>query len=127
MAAQALGAGALMAKLDVQSAYRLLPVHPTDRVAWRTLRRRHAVVQTKVGAKNIYGCRRRSGVDRPAAWCAVCRPLDYLNEKMQKIEGEIDGRPVSIIFDGTTHVCEAMVIVLRFVNEKWKIQQRVCA
>ena len=32
VAAQALGAGALMAKLDVQSAYRLLPVHPTDRV-----------------------------------------------------------------------------------------------
>ena len=31
VAAQALGAGALMAKLDVQSAYRLLPVHPTDR------------------------------------------------------------------------------------------------
>ena len=31
VAAQALGDGALMAKLDVQSAYRLLPVHPTDR------------------------------------------------------------------------------------------------
>ena len=56
---------------------------PGDRVAWQTLRRRHAVVQTKVGAKDIYGCRRHSGVDHPAAWCAVCRPLDYLNEKMQ--------------------------------------------
>ena len=33
-----------------------------------------------------------------------------LHEEMQKIKGEIDGRPVSIIFDGTTHVCEAMVI-----------------
>ena len=49
-----------------------------------------------------------------------------LHEEMQKIKGEIDGRPVSIIFDGTTHVCEAMVIVLRFIDEKWKIQQRVC-
>ena len=39
VAAQALGDGALMAKLDVQSAYRLLPVHPTDRallgIEWR--------------------------------------------------------------------------------------------
>ena len=39
VAAQALGAGALMAKLDVQSAYHLLPVHPTDRallgIEWR--------------------------------------------------------------------------------------------
>ena len=49
-----------------------------------------------------------------------------LHEEMQKIKGEIDGRPVSIIFDGTTHVCEAMVIVLCFIGEKWKIQQRVC-
>ena len=44
---------------------------------------------------------------------------------MQKIKGEIDGRPVSIIFNSTTHICDAMVIVLRLVDEKWKIQQRV--
>ena len=30
-AAQSLGAGTLMAKLDVQAAYRLVPVHPDDR------------------------------------------------------------------------------------------------
>ena len=55
------------------------------------------------------------------------QPVPFiLHEEMQKIKGEIDGRPVSIIFDGTTHVCEAMVIVLSFINEKWKIQQRVC-
>ena len=30
-AAQSLGAGTLMAKLDIQAAYRLVPVHPDDR------------------------------------------------------------------------------------------------
>ena len=38
-AAQSLGAGTLLAKLDVRSAYRLIPVHPVDRpllaVAWK--------------------------------------------------------------------------------------------
>ena len=29
-----------------------------------------------------------------------------------------------VIFDGTTHVCEAMVIVLRFIDEHWCIKQR---
>ena len=43
------------------------------------------------------------------------------------LKGEVQGRPVSIIFDGTTHVCEAMVIVLRFVDDQWTIQQRVCS
>lgn len=32
---------------------------------------------------------------------------------------------MSIIFDGTTHVCEAMVIVIRFIDEEWHIKQRV--
>ena len=31
----------------------------------------------------------------------------------------------SVIFDGTTHVCEALVILLRFVDENLNIQQRV--
>ena len=39
---------------------------------------------------------------------------------------EISGRPASIIFDGTTHVAEAFVIVLRFVDDKCCVQQRVC-
>ena len=41
------------------------------------------------------------------------------------MKSEIKGRPISIIFDGTTHVCEAMVIVLRFIDNEWTIQQRV--
>ena len=30
-----LGQGALMAKLDIQSAYRIVPVHPDDRVGMK--------------------------------------------------------------------------------------------
>lgn len=35
-----------------------------------------------------------------------------LHEEMAKIKEEISGQPVSIIFDGTTHVTEAFVLVL---------------
>ena len=49
-----------------------------------------------------------------------------LHQEVAALEEDIAGRPVSIIFDGTTHVAEAMVIVLRFVDDNWQIQQRVC-
>ena len=41
------------------------------------------------------------------------------------MQGEINGKKGSVIFDGTTHVCEATVIVLRFVDDDWCIKQRV--
>ena len=46
-------------------------------------------------------------------------------QEEDKVRGEIKERHVSVIFDGTTHVCEATVIVLRFVDNDWCIQQRV--
>ena len=45
---------------------------------------------------------------------------------MSRIKREILSRPVSIIFDGTTHVCEAMVIVLRYLTDDWQIKQCAC-
>ena len=38
-------------------------------------------------------------------------------EKEEKVQREISGRNVSIVFDGMTHVCEAMVIVVRFLDD----------
>ena len=32
---------------------------------------------------------------------------------------------MSVIFDGTTHVCEAIAIILRYVDREWNIQQRL--
>ena len=48
-----------------------------------------------------------------------------LHEKVASLKEEIAGRCVSIVFDGTTHVCEAMVVVLRYVADDWKIKQKV--
>ena len=46
-------------------------------------------------------------------------------EEVTKIRQEIAGRKVSVIFDGTTRLGEAMVIVLRFVTDDWQIQHRL--
>ena len=47
------------------------------------------------------------------------------HQEEEKMQGEINGKKVSVIFDGTTHVCEATVIVLRSVDDDWCIKQRV--
>lgn len=51
-------------------------------------------------------------------------PFILLQEE-KKLLGEINKKHVSVIFDGTTHVCEAMVIVLRYLDDTWCLQQRV--
>ena len=51
-------------------------------------------------------------------------PFVLQNEKAQ-LKKEIEGREVSVIFDGTTHVGEVMAVVLQFVDSQWKIQQRL--
>lgn len=45
-------------------------------------------------------------------------------DERKKEKEEIEGRDGSIIFDGTTHVAEALNIILRFVFE-WKVHQRL--
>ena len=47
------------------------------------------------------------------------------HQEVTKVKNDINGKCVSVIFDGTTHVCEAMVIVIRFIDDEWCIQQRV--
>ena len=46
------------------------------------------------------------------------------NNEMKKIKEAIEKKHVSIIFDGTTHVCEVMVIVVRYVTDDWLIKLR---
>ena len=46
--------------------------------------------------------------------------------EMDKIKKVIDKKHVSIIFDGTKNVCEAMVIVVRYITDDWVKQQCVC-
>ena len=51
-------------------------------------------------------------------------PFVLQNER-DKLKKEIEGRDVSIVFDGTTHMGEAMAVVLRYVDSDWQIQQRL--
>ncbi len=47
-----------------------------------------------------------------------------LADETKQIKAEIEGRNVSITFDGTTWLGEAVAIVVRFVVE-WSIEQRL--
>ena len=46
-------------------------------------------------------------------------------EELSRIKQEILNQPLSIIFDGTTHVCEAYVVVLRYLTDDWELKQCV--
>ena len=52
--------------------------------------------------------------------------LFILERELIDLRQSFEGKPVSVIFDGTTHVCEALVIVLRYVDDGWNIKQQVC-
>ena len=48
-----------------------------------------------------------------------------LEKEKQLLKEEIAGKSVSIAFDGTSRLGEAMVIVARYVTEDWSIQHRI--
>ena len=55
----------------------------------------------------------------------LCELIPFVRKQEQdSLVEEIKGRLVSVVFDGTTHICEALVILLRYVDEQWNIKQR---
>ena len=46
-----------------------------------------------------------------------------LQQEHHKIQNKISGRDVSVIFDGTTHLGEALAIVFLFISPKWTTEQ----
>ena len=42
-----------------------------------------------------------------------------LQQEQASIQKEISGKNVSVMFDGTTHACEALAVVLRFVDGQY--------
>ena len=48
-----------------------------------------------------------------------------LQQETSRLKEEVRGKHLSIIFDGTTHVCEALVVIIRYM-EKWVIKQQIC-
>lgn len=52
-------------------------------------------------------------------------PFILQNERTV-VKQEIEGQDVSVVvFDGTTHLGEAMAVVLHFVDGEWNIQQQL--
>ncbi len=51
-------------------------------------------------------------------------PLIFSQEQA-RIKEELSGKDLSVIFDGTTRLGEAMAIVVRFIDSDWQIQQRL--
>ena len=48
-----------------------------------------------------------------------------LSQEKEKIKNEIAIKDLSVIFDGTTRLGEMFVIVIRFIDSDWGIQQRL--
>ena len=48
-----------------------------------------------------------------------------LEEERSKIRESIKNREISIIYDGTTHIAEALAVLIRYVDDEWKIHQCV--
>ena len=46
-------------------------------------------------------------------------------EEQRRVKAEIQGQKISVIFDGTSRIGEAMAIILRFVDKDWNIQHRL--
>ena len=46
-------------------------------------------------------------------------------EEQQWIKNEIEGRELSVVFDGTTRLGEAVVILVQYVTEDMEIEQRL--
>ena len=51
-------------------------------------------------------------------------PFVVKEEEMQ-IKDEIKNKHVGVIFDGTTHTCEALAIILRFISDSFTIEQKL--
>lgn len=48
-----------------------------------------------------------------------------LKEEEENLKEELRGKHLGVVFDGTTRLGEALVIIVRFVSESWTIEQRL--
>ena len=56
----------------------------------------------------------------------MCDLIPFIiTQEKADIKAEIVGKPVSVVFDGTTRLGEAMAIVIRFVDNSFAITQRL--
>ena len=56
----------------------------------------------------------------------MCDLIPFIiTQEKAGIKAEIVGKPVSVVFDGTTRLGEAMAIVIRFIDNSFAITQRL--
>ena len=48
-----------------------------------------------------------------------------VKQEEAQVKEEIKNKHVGIIFDGTTHTCEVLAVVLRFISDSFTIEQRL--
>lgn len=48
-----------------------------------------------------------------------------LKEEEARVRKEITGKDLSIIFDGTSRLGEALAVIVRFVGEEWTLEHRL--
>ena len=48
-----------------------------------------------------------------------------ISQEQENIKREITGNAVSVVFNGTTRLVEAMAVVLHFIDGEFSIQQRL--
>lgn len=61
---------------------------------------------------------------RPSDSANLYSLIPFVRQQEQaSIQKEISGKSVSVSFDGNTHVCEALAIILRFVDDQYQVQQ----
>lgn len=48
-----------------------------------------------------------------------------VRDEHEKIKKEVIGQKLTVIFDGTSRLGEALAVVIRFVDDNWSIQQRL--
>ena len=74
-----LGKNALLAKLDIKQAYRMVPVHPQDRLLlgmeWEEYVYVDKALPVKISTNYFHGSCRRPTVDHAKEWSILCRPL----------------------------------------------------
>jgi len=51
--------------------------------------------------------------------------IPFVVKEQTQVKDEIRNKHVGVIFDGTTHVCEALAIVLRFISDSFTAEQRL--
>lgn len=51
--------------------------------------------------------------------------IPFILKEEGHIQQEINGKYLSVIFDGTSRLGEALVVILRFIDDSWCLQQRV--